>query len=331
MKILDTPRSGKCGQVVAFQSPFGLCLRQLVVPRNTQTPARDHMHAVFGDTSRMWSGTLTQDQRDRWCAAGPKVMSYPRLGQKGPLSGQQFWQAINSVRGCVGLPRVFDPPAPVLFGPNVVGPLTITNDEDGVRLWLAVSGDLTEDVMVFAQAPCSAGRYKRRNVSYLGLVPPPIGGRVEITRLYKAKFGEPRPGWKVFVVTCQEKEGWKGSDYETSAVVPNRPSPRELAAAAALSQPTNPAAPAASGLPALPTPSVSQNPYMYKGGTRGAQGVAGTVQSQQRLANETDSPAGKAPGAGSARDGGMAGDSSGESNSRPGKPAPASAQAGVEV
>ena len=77
--------------------------------------------------------------------------------------------------------------------------------------------------MVFGQAPCSAGRNKRRNVSYLGLLPPRMDGMSDITDLYKAKFGEPRPGTKVFIVTCQQKNGWQGFDQETSAVVPDRP------------------------------------------------------------------------------------------------------------
>jgi hypothetical protein len=111
-----------------------------------------------------------------------------------------------------------------------VGRLVIENGADGVRLYLTVSGELNEDIMVFGQEPCSRGRYKRRNVSYLGLLPPPIAGRSEITRQYKARFGEPRPGQKVFLVTCQEEDGWKGLDLETSATVPERP--RDLQATA---------------------------------------------------------------------------------------------------
>jgi hypothetical protein len=185
MKILDTPRSGKCGQTVAFQSRFGLCLRQYVPQKAALTPAR--------------------------------------LGQKGPLTGQQFWQAISTVRAIVGLPETLEVPARPVFSQSNVGRLVIENGADGVRLYLTVSGVPNEDVMVFGQEPCSRGRYKRRNVSYLGLLPPPIGGRSEITRLYQGKFGEPRPGQKIFLVTCQEKDGWKGQDRETSAAVPEPP------------------------------------------------------------------------------------------------------------
>jgi hypothetical protein len=223
MKILDTPRSGKCGQTVAFQSRFGLCLRQYVPQKAALTPARQHVCAVFGNNSRKWTARLTDEQHDRWVLAGAQVMSHPRLGQKGPLTGQQFWQAISTVRAIVGLPETLEVPARPVFSQSSVGRLVIENGADGVRLYLTVSGELNEDVMVFGQEPCSRGRSKRRNVSYLGLLPPPIGGRSEITRLYKAKFGEPRPGQKVFLVTCQEKDGWKGLDLETSATVPEPP------------------------------------------------------------------------------------------------------------
>jgi len=254
MRILDVPQSGKRGQSVAFQSRFGLCLRGYVVPKNNRTPACDHMRRVFGGNSRMWSAALTEAQRNRWCAAGGKVMSHPRLGQKGPLTGQQFWQAINSVRGCVGLPATYDPPAPVIFGASQAGPLIIENTADGVRLYLAVSGELETDIMVFGQEPCSAGRRKRRNVAYLGLLPPPIARRSEITSLYKAKYGEPRAGSKVFIVTCQTKDGWKDSDREASEVVPDPPI----------------------ALQAISDTVSSQNRYMHKGGTRDVTGIAAT-------------------------------------------------------
>jgi hypothetical protein len=46
----------------------------------------------------------------------------------------------------------------VVFAPNPVGQLVITNDDNGVRLLLPISGPVAEDIMVFGQAPCSSGR-----------------------------------------------------------------------------------------------------------------------------------------------------------------------------
>jgi hypothetical protein len=264
MKILDTPRSGKCGQTVAFQSRFGLCLRQHVPQKAGLTPARQHSCAVFGGNSRKWSARLSDEQHDRWILAGAQVMSHPRLAQKGPLTGQQFWQAISTVRAIVGFPETLEVPARPVFSRSNVGRLVSENGADGVRLYLVVSGELNEDIMVFGQEPCSRGRYKRRNVSYLGLLPPPVGGLSEITHLYKAKFGEPRPGQKVFIVTCQEKDGWKGLDLETSATVPEPP--KELQATAETAG--------------------GHIPYMYTGCTGDAEGIGRPVVGYSQASSE---------------------------------------------
>ena len=98
MKILSEPSSGKRGNIVAFISRYGQCQRELVIPKNTWSPARDHMRGSFGRLSRAWSGLLTEAQRDAWCEAGPRVQSAKRLGKSGPLTGQQYFQGINSAR-----------------------------------------------------------------------------------------------------------------------------------------------------------------------------------------------------------------------------------------
>src|SRR5664279_1497459 len=275
MKILDTPRSGKCGQTVAFQSRYGLCLRQYVSQKGALTPARERVCGVFGNNSRKWSTRLSEEQRGRWMLAGAQVMSHPRLAQKGPLTGQQLWQAISTVRAIVGLPETLEVPVRPVFSQSNVGRLVIEDGADGVRLYLAISGELNEDIMVFGQEPCSRGRYKRRNVSYLGLLPPPIGGRIEITRLYQAKFGDPRPGQKVFIVTCQEKDGWKGLDLETSAMVPERPKDLQATAESAS----------------------SQFLYMHTGCTGDAEGIGAPVVGHSGASMETTDEVEDAPGA----------------------------------
>ena len=61
--------------------------------------------AIFGGNSRKWSARPSDEQRNRWTLAGAQVMSHPRLAQKGPLTGQQFWQAISSCQGHRRPPR----------------------------------------------------------------------------------------------------------------------------------------------------------------------------------------------------------------------------------
>jgi len=265
MKVLDIPSSGKRGTIVAYLSPFGLCHRALIVPANTQTPARQHMRRAFGNFARAWSRVLTQTQRDRWNAAGPKVRSAKRL-ESGPLTGQLHFQGINSARSCIGLPPLWEPPAPVVFDRNPIGPLIITNDQSGLRLLLKLTGPVTEHIMVFAQAPCSAGRSKRRNVSYIGLLPPAVDGLCDITALYVARYGTPRPGEKLFIVTRQQKDGWEGYDQETSEIVPEPPSAH----------------------PAFATQASTLKVYMHKGCTRGAQAINPPSAPDTQASNEQD-------------------------------------------
>jgi hypothetical protein len=271
MKVLDIPSSGKRGIVVAYQSRFGLCHRALVVPANTQTPARQHMRRAFGSFARAWGGVLTQAQRDRWDEAGPKVRSATRLGS-GPLTGQQHFQGINSARACIGLPPLWEPPAPVVFDPNPVGQLLITNDEVGVRLRLMVTGPATEHIMVFGQAPCSAGRRKRRNVSYLGLLSAAQDGLSDITAMYIARYGAPRPGERVFIVTRQQKDGWEGYDQQTSEIVPVAPQ----------------------GQQAVTTVASTLQPDMHKGRTRDAQGIGSQLTPDTQESNKEGCPVEKA-------------------------------------
>jgi hypothetical protein len=233
MKVLSIPSSGRIGQAVFYRSRFGNCQRQYCIPANPRSPAQQYMRKGFGSFAPAWSRVLTQAQREVWNVAGPKVQSKTRLSS-GPLTGQQLFQGLNSARWCIGASMVLTPTAPVIFNPSVVGRLTIANGQNGVRLLVKVNGPVTEDIMVFGQAPCSAGRSKRRNVAYLGLLPVPVDGFSDITDLYKARYGEPRPGEKVFIVTRQQKNGWEGDDYETSEIVPGNPAGQQAAATGAL-------------------------------------------------------------------------------------------------
>jgi hypothetical protein len=151
--------------------------------------------------------------------------------------------------------------------------LVIVNDEGGgVRLLLSV-GPATEDIMLFGQAPCSTGRTKHRRVNYLGLLGPATNGQCDITAPYVARFGQLSPGHKVFVVTCQEKNGWKAQDHVVSAIVPPRPLPGE-ASGTPETQPQAVApteAPEAQSAPLQP--SSSPLGAVYKGGTPAAPGL----------------------------------------------------------
>src|SRR5208282_6868056 len=119
----------------------------------------------------------------------------------------------------IGAAMLAWPPERVVFGPNPVEALTLSRVNGRLRLRLRVSGPVTGDLMVFGQAPCSAGRKKWRHGAYLGLLPAPQAGESDITDLYVQKYGEPEPGKRVFIRTRQQKDGWEGRDHDLSQVV----------------------------------------------------------------------------------------------------------------
>ena len=51
MKVIDTPRTNKIGNVVAYISPFGQCYRAYCIPRNPKSLAQTRMRAIFGSSS----------------------------------------------------------------------------------------------------------------------------------------------------------------------------------------------------------------------------------------------------------------------------------------
>ena len=293
MKILYPPASGRRGTEVFYQGRFAMTSRTYCRPHDPSTPAQQYMRHAFGSYAQMWAVKLTQAQRDHWNAEGADVWSHPRCGTRGKLTGEQFFTGINSTLECCHLPPLWEPPARVVFNLSPVRQLIITNDEEGVRLFLRLAAAPTEDIMVFGQEPCSAGRSKRRNVSYLGLLSPTGDGLCEITGLYKAKYGEPRPGTKVFIVTCQQKNGWKGLDQETNEVVPDRPEGQQSASAAVAQGMPNLAEFAVQEVSNPAEPGNSQKPLMHKGCTWGEEGTATPVVSPSPGGYPDGSPAGK--------------------------------------
>jgi hypothetical protein len=219
MKILETPQSGRRGDYVYYMRGKKLCRRRYVTPAHRRTAAQVRARGALGAMAIAWHEFLKEEQRRAWNAAGPKVLSHPRLGQSGPLTGQQHFAGINSARAGIGRKMLLWPPERVEFGPNPVEGLRLSDDQGRMRLKLSVSGLVVEDIMVFGAAPCSAGRKKWRHGAYLGLLPAPLGGESDITDLYVGRYGEPKVGERVFIRIRQQVDGWEGDDKDISEVV----------------------------------------------------------------------------------------------------------------
>jgi hypothetical protein len=189
--------------------------------RRTAAQRRSRQH--LGRFSGMWR-ELTEELRAAWRLRADETDRLVRQGRHYRLSGQQLFNKINSVLAlCEHEPRTTPPPQ-AQFGPNPVGALTISRDANSVTLKLNVSGTPSEDIMVFASPPQSAGRAYCGDYRFLGLLPAPVEHLSDITRLYIRKYGVPPANARIFIRTWQQVEGWecRGQMHLTEALIPAR-------------------------------------------------------------------------------------------------------------
>jgi hypothetical protein len=128
----------------------------------------------------------------------------------------------------------------------VVG-FAIRQGRGGMALKVKVSRDVRwedrpalEDLMVFAWAPCNAGVDKNSHYAFLGLLPAPVRGESDITKLFLKKLKEwrklkdkryhiPLEGSRIFIRVWQQVNGWENEVgmFLANALVPARTWPRQ--------------------------------------------------------------------------------------------------------
>jgi hypothetical protein len=219
MKIFDIPQSGKRGIYVSQNSRNGLVSRSVVIPTNPQTDAQMRVRSFLRGVASKWS-TLTQAQRDTWTAEASQHQSRARLGQSGPLTGFQLYAKINCSLLNIGGTEVSTPPASPSFETLPVSGLTITNASGVITLKLTTTDSPADGTMLWGAKPCSQGINTARSVVFLGVLDSPVGDAIDISAAYKARFGSPKVGSKVFVKVNQNMNGWEDVPRGFWAIVP---------------------------------------------------------------------------------------------------------------
>jgi hypothetical protein len=189
---------------------------------------------------------LSDERMDAWWRLAEQVRSRPTLAQSGPLDGPTVFRKVNIVLQTCRRPVLLDPPPLPVFGPNPVTGFAAREREGGIALRLRLRPDLRwedhpamEDLMVYAWAPCRPGVRRNSHYAFLGLLPAPVKGEWDITRLYLKKLKEwrrledasyhiPLEGSRVFVQVWQQVNGWENhlGRFVDDARVPARTWPR---------------------------------------------------------------------------------------------------------
>ena len=91
-------KSGWCGDWIWYMRGKTQCRRRYARPKDPESLLQMRARARFGAASKRYSQSLTDGQQDACISAGAKVRSRPRLGQSGPLTGQQYWVSKDYAR-----------------------------------------------------------------------------------------------------------------------------------------------------------------------------------------------------------------------------------------
>jgi hypothetical protein len=219
MKILDIPQSGKRGLYVSQGGRYGQISRAFVIPSNPRTAAQTTVRANLSRIAAAWRG-LQESQRAAWTAAASGVNSVSRLGQSGPLTGQQLFNKINCTLATFGQDPVDAPPARPQYAALAPQNLVITNTSGTIALKLTCPTSPGQNTIVRGSKPVSQGYGKFSDFRVLGMCPTPAQGSADITTLYTSRFGVPPAGTKVFVSVSQKVDGWENQPVTFAAVVP---------------------------------------------------------------------------------------------------------------
>ena len=210
MKVRRGKFSGAIGNEVYVSSKQGQVVRTRPRRAPRPTPDRERARANLGSVASLWR-TLSNEQFAAWAAAAKKEGMLP----------YRFFCKINGTLAAYGQPRLLDPPKREILRPNPVGPLEIRNQRGVPTLRLRVPEPPAEFTFVFGVRWCSRGiSVPRSNGVLLGRLPQAVQGWSEITDLYANKFGQPRPGTRVFIWTRQVINGRKAALKRTCADVP---------------------------------------------------------------------------------------------------------------
>lgn len=218
-KRICDPTSGKIGNQVYQGGRFGQVVRTRAIPTNPKTTDQTLARSILTTCAKAWKA-LTEAQRLLWNAAATTVKSSPRLGMSGILDGEQLFVRLNANLLTIGGDMVDTPPAIPDIPPIPVSGLVITNAAGVITLKLTTTGTPADGTMLRVSKPFSPGVYRTPELNYVGTLASPVNNQIDISTVYKAKYGSPAVGSKVWVSVNSNVNGYVDSPIVFVATVP---------------------------------------------------------------------------------------------------------------
>jgi len=198
----------KAKGVRAFKARYGWTTSTVGAPDNPQTAQQqDHRRNVQAVTRR-WH-TLNDQQCAAWGAATANKYMLTRTGRRVRLSPYHLFVSLNVGRADLGLSQ-YDVPAPEpVWSTSPVVELSATFTGGRFSLKARLTRPPAQHILVCAAAPVRSGARYVKRIPFLCLLPPPIDGWSDLTDFYVARYGVPKPGWTIWIRTCQHIDGWQ--------------------------------------------------------------------------------------------------------------------------
>ena len=125
------------------------------------------------------------------------------------LSPYHLFVSLNVGRADLGLSQ-YDVPAPEpVWSTSPVVELSATFTGGRFSLKARLTSPPAQHILVYAAAPVRSGVRYVKHIPFLCLLPPPIDGWSDLTDLYVARYGVPKPDWAIWIRTCQHIDGWQ--------------------------------------------------------------------------------------------------------------------------
>ena len=129
-------------------------------------------------------------------------------GKRVRLNCFKLFVSLNTRRADLGLPQFSVAPVKPVFGANPVKELAYTWTEGKFTLLARVEGTPEQLILVQGARPVSSGVQCVQHFPWLGLLPPPKDGWSNLTDLYVARYGVPKPNQAVWIRFCQHIDGF---------------------------------------------------------------------------------------------------------------------------
>jgi hypothetical protein len=207
MKMQSIPKRGRKDSVIYSTGRYGNVAREFVPPKNPRTPQQQSHRRNILAVSRRWR-TLSLEQHGTWRVLATNTYFVNDEGQRVRLNCFKLFVSLNTRRADLGLPQ-FDvaPPEPV-FDPSPVLDLDVSYPGRKCTIKLRVQGTPAQLILVQGARPVRSCVRCVQHFPFLGLLPPPTDGWSDITEMYVARFGVPKPGTAVWIRTCQHIDGF---------------------------------------------------------------------------------------------------------------------------